>query len=33
MNRFIYNLYRAGKRSMKDCVGGNGGGFFGCFVG
>ena len=33
MNHFIYNLYIIGKRNKKDCVGVNGGGFFGCFVG
>ena len=31
-NHFIYYLYAAGKRNRNDCVGGNGGGFFGCFV-
>ena len=31
-NCSIYNLHRAGKGDKKDCVDGNGGGFFGCFV-
>ena len=29
---FIHNLYGAGKGNRKDCVGGNAGGLFGCFV-
>ena len=29
---FIHNLYGAGKGNRKDCVGGNVGGLFGCFV-
>ena len=28
-----FNLYRAEKRNRKDCVGGDSGDFFGCFVG
>ena len=32
-NCFIYNLYIAGKGNRKHCVGDNGGGFFGWFVG
>ena len=32
-NCFIYNLNRAGKGNWKHYLGGNGGGFFGCFVG
>ena len=32
-NHFIYNQNRTRKRNRKDCVCGNGGGFFDCFVG